>query len=164
MRAAVRRVGPVGVSLRKGDGGTVLTNTVWFAVAVAMVVALGGTPGHAQSEEEPDPCAHIYGQIALTTCWAREAERADEEMKRTYLALLQKLPEPGSKSLEKAQKLWLEFREAHLGTLYGVDDPKAVFGRDYQLCTLISKVALTRGRTRELARLLEPDEETICPL
>ena len=136
----------------------------WIAAGIVGVMSLGGTPGRAQSEEEPDPCAHIYGQMALTSCWAREAERADEEMNHAYLALLQKLPERGARSLEKAQKLWLEFREAHLGTLYGVDDPKAVFGRDYFVCFSISKVSLTRARTRDLARLLEPDGEIVCPL
>ncbi len=135
------------------------------AAGVVGVIALGGTPGRAQSEEgPPDPCDHIYGQIALANCWAREAERADEEMNHAYLALLHKLPKRGARSLEKAQKLWLEFRKAHLGTLYGVDDPAAVYGRDYRVCLSISIVALTRARTRELVRILEPDDDTVCPL
>ena len=136
----------------------------WFAAGIVSLIALGGTPGRAQSEEEPDPCAHVYGQIALATCWAREVERADEEMNHTYLALLQKLPERGARSLEKAQKLWLELRKAHLGTLYGVDDPKAVFGRDYRVCFAISTVSFTRARTRDLLRLLEPEDDMVCPL
>ncbi len=134
------------------------------AAGVVGVIALGGTPGRAQSEEEPDPCDHIYGQIALANCWAREAERADEEMNHAYLALLHRLPKRGARSLEKAQKLWLEFRKAHLGTLYGVDDTAAVYGRDYRVCLSISIVALTRARTRDLLRILEPDDDTVCPL
>ena len=138
--------------------------TALVAAGVVGVIAFGGTPVRAHSEEEPDPCAHVFGQISLINCWAREAERADEEMNHAYLALLQELPERGARSLKRAQKLWLEFRKAHLGTLYGVDDPAAVYGRDYRVCLSISTVALTRARTRELVRILEPDDDPVCPL
>lgn len=138
--------------------------TALVAAGVVGLIALGCTPVLAHSEEEPDACAHVFGQFALTNCWAREAERADAEMNHVYLALLQKLSERGAKSLERAQKLWLEFRKAHLGTLYGVDDPAAVYGRDYRVCFTISTVALTRVRTRELVRILEPDDDLVCPL
>ena len=130
-----------------------------------VLVALGsGPPALAQTGDEPDPCANVYGPMALATCWTREAERADQEMTRVYLALRQRLPERAAESLERAQKLWLEFRKEHLGTLYGVDDPREVFGRDYRVCLAISTVTLTRTRTRELLRLLEPDDEEVCPL
>lgn len=134
------------------------------AVGIVAVVGLGSTPVGSQPEEEPDPCGHVYGQIALSNCWAREAQRADEEMNRAYLAVLNKLSERGAKSLKKAQKLWVEFRKAHLGTLYGGENPAAFYGRDYPVCLSISTVALTRARTRALVRLLAPEDETVCPL
>ncbi len=143
-----------------------------FAVGKHVALGMGGLasvllaslPLGAQSELEPDPCAHVYGATDLGTCWAREADRAEEEMNRVYLAAHQGLPKRAAESLEKAQKLWVEFRDAHLGTLYGVESPRAKWGRDFPVCLSISRTTLTRERTRELRRLLEPDEDTICPL
>jgi uncharacterized protein YecT (DUF1311 family) len=117
----------------------------------------------AQPEGEPDPCAHAYGPD-LNPCWAREAQRAEEEMTRVYLTLRGRLPDRAAESLEKAQELWLEFRQAHLRTIYGVEDPRRTWGLDYPICLSMSRVALTRARTRELLRILEPDEQSLCPL
>jgi uncharacterized protein YecT (DUF1311 family) len=135
-----------------------------LAAGGVVVLVFASTTVRAQSGAEPDPCAHAFGQSDLGACWAREAERADDEMNQVYLALRKKLPKRGAKSLEKAQKLWKEFREAHLGTLYGVESPRATYGREYPICLSISSTTLTRARIRELRRLLEHDGETVCPL
>jgi uncharacterized protein YecT (DUF1311 family) len=127
-------------------------------------VLLAAMPLAAQPLAEPDPCAHVHGPTDLAVCWAREAERAEVEMNGVYRTLREKLPGRAAKSLEKAQGLWLEFLEAHLGTLYGVESPRARWGREFPMCLSISRTTLIRGRTRELRRLLEPDEDTICPL
>jgi uncharacterized protein YecT (DUF1311 family) len=131
------------------------------AVGALLLAAL---PLAAQSELEGDPCSHVYGATDLGTCWAREAVRAEDEMDQVYLAARQRLPRRAAESLEKAQELWLEFLEAHLGSLYGVESPVARWGRDFPLCLSISRATLIRERTRELRKLLEPDEDTICPL
>jgi uncharacterized protein YecT (DUF1311 family) len=127
-------------------------------------VLLAAHPAAAQSESAPDPCAHVYGQTDLTTCWAREAERSENEMNRVYLALLQELPERAADGLKDAQELWERFREAHVRTLYGVESPTARWGREYPMCLSISRTILNRERTRQLRRILEQGEETICPL
>ena len=127
-------------------------------------VLLTSPPAGAQPELEPDPCTHVYGQTALGACWAREAERAEDEMNRVYRAAREELPNRAAKSLEKAQGLWLDFLEAHLGTLYGVESPKAKWGREFPMCLSISRTTLIQARTRELRRLIEPDDDTICPL
>ena len=142
----------------------VTSRRVAAGVGALAFILLGGAPNAAQEDAEPDPCAHVYGQGDLSACWAREAGRADKEMNQVYLVLRKTLPKRGAKSLEKAQKLWEEFREAHIGTLYGVEDPRATYGREYSMCLSISRTALTRARTRELRRLLERDDETVCPL
>ena len=132
------------------------------AVGLASLL-LCGDPLAARPEVEPDPCAHAYGSD-LTPCWAWEAERADEEMTRVYIALRRRLPARASESLEKAQEHWLEFRDAHLQTQYGVESPVRTRGLDYPICLSMSRVAVTRARTRELQRILQPDEESLCPL
>jgi uncharacterized protein YecT (DUF1311 family) len=125
---------------------------------------LATTPLAAQSESVPDPCADVYGQSDLSRCWAQEAEHSEDEMKQVYLALLQKLPGRAAEGLKEAQELWEKFREAHLRTLYGVERPTVTWGRDYPTCLSISRTLLNRERTQQLRQILEPDEETICPL
>jgi uncharacterized protein YecT (DUF1311 family) len=133
------------------------------AVAVG-ALALAGITIPASGADEADPCAGVVGRRALGACWSREVERAGTEMNRTYEALLKKLPSRAAAHLEKAQKLWLQFRDAHVATMYGVDDPLATYGRDYPICLSISRYVMTRDRTKELRRLLDPDREAMCPL
>jgi uncharacterized protein YecT (DUF1311 family) len=131
---------------------------------VVVVLIFTGVGVRAQSGDDPDPCAHAFGQRDLDACWAREVARAEQEMNQVYLALRNKLPKRGANSLEKAQRLWEEFREAHIAMLYGVESPAATYGREYAMCLSISRTALIRARTRELMRLLEQDGESVCPL
>jgi len=138
-------------------------SVVGWTVCVAGLV-FGGRLAYAGAEAPFDPCAGAVGQTEVTACWAREAERADTELEGVYQALRSTLPERAARSLEKAQALWREFRDAHVATLYGADDPAARWGRDYPMCLSIARFVLTRERTRELRRLLEPGEETVCPL
>jgi uncharacterized protein YecT (DUF1311 family) len=134
-------------------------------VGVGLLCApVAAVPLAAQSAPTLDPCAGVYGQSDLNRCWAREAERSEEEMKQVYLVLLQKLPERSADGLKDAQEAWEKFREAHLRTLYGVESPSARWGREYPMCLSISRTLLNRERTEQLRRILEPDEETICPL
>lgn len=137
-------------------------------VAAAGVLVLGSVPLRAQQAEalqegEPDPCAYATRQGELNTCWAREAERADIEMRQAYETLLETLPSGPARNLKKAQKLWLQFRDAHLGTLYGAPEARATYGPEYPMCLSIARLELARDRTRELKRLLHPDKEGLCP-
>jgi uncharacterized protein YecT (DUF1311 family) len=134
-------------------------------VVVAMGVALlGHLPVQAQGVDEPEPCGYTVRLGEANACWAREAERADVEMRRAYLTALAKLPSPAAEALKRAQKLWLEFRDAHLATLFGVPNPVATYGAEYPMCLSIARWRLTRDRTRELKRLLQRDEDDVCPL
>jgi uncharacterized protein YecT (DUF1311 family) len=140
----------------------------WWRVAMGAgglaCLLLASVPLAAQPEEELDPCADVFGQQDLNACWAREVERAEDELNQVYLALRQKLPPRGAESLDKAQKLWLEFREAHIGTLYGDESPAETYGREYPMCLSISRTTLTRARIRQLRRVLEREDESVCPL
>jgi uncharacterized protein YecT (DUF1311 family) len=134
-------------------------------VAGAMgAVLLGGVPLPAQEVDEPEPCTSTVRLGEANACWAREAERADVEMRQAYLTALAGLPSRSAEALKKAQKLWLEFRDAHVATLFGVPNPVATYGAEYPMCLSIARWRLTRDRTRELKRLLQHDEDEVCPL
>jgi uncharacterized protein YecT (DUF1311 family) len=140
-------------------------NGVRVVVVVAIGVALlGHLPLQAQGVDEPEPCTGTVRLGEAKACWAREAERADDEMRQAYLTALAKLPSRSAEALKKAQKLWLEFRDAHVATLFGVPNPMATYGAEYPMCLSIARWRLTRDRTGELKRLLQHDEDEVCPL
>lgn len=136
------------------------------AGAIGLLLA-GASPLRSQEPDEPDepdPCAHVQRQGDVNVCWATEAVRADTEMKEAYNALLAKLPHRAAENLKKAQRLWLDYREAHVATLYGAPNPFRVYGPAYPTCLSIARRQLTLARTKELMRLLQPDPDDLCPL
>ena len=133
------------------------------AIAIgALVLARGAA--RAQERDEPDPCKDTKTLGDTARCWARESDHADSEMKQLYLTALEKLPHRGAENLKKAQKLWQDFREAHIATLLGDPNPVATYGPEYPMCLSILRWRLARDRTAELRRLLQPDDESVCPL
>jgi uncharacterized protein YecT (DUF1311 family) len=114
--------------------------------------------------EEPEPCAGTVRLGDANRCWAREAERAEAEMRQAYLTAVDKVPRHVADKLKKAQKLWLEFRDAEVATLFGEANPLGTYGPEYPMCVSIARWKLARARTSQLKRLLQPDEESLCPL
>ncbi len=141
--------------MRKGIG-------VVLAVAVVAVV-LGRGLARAQDGDEPDPCKETRTMGDTAKCWAREADHADSEMKQLYLTALGKLPHRTAENLKKAQKLWEDFRDAHITVLMG-DSNALTAGPDYAVCLCILRWRLARDRSEELKRVLKPDDESMCPL
>jgi uncharacterized protein YecT (DUF1311 family) len=139
-------------------------STLGLGAAIVGAVVLLLPPRARAQAAEPGPCDGAVGLDELSLCWTREVQRAEVAMHEVYRDLHEKLPKRAAEGLERAQKLWLEFRDAHMTTLYGVDDPIAQWGRNYPICVLISQYVLTRARTRELQRILEPDKQAACPL
>ncbi len=125
--------------------------------------AIGAVPLRAQSADEPDPCADAVGGSEQNQCWVRQAEHADAEMKQALDALVAKLPSGAAGELKKAQKAWLDFREAHLAMLYTATNPKRVHSTDASICNTIARWQLARQRTREMRRLLTPAADEACP-
>jgi uncharacterized protein YecT (DUF1311 family) len=145
---------------REGNVG----NGTGFVVALAIgTLVLARGPARAQEMDEPDPCRDTVRLGDVNKCWAREAERAGSEMKQLYLTALEKLPHRQAENLKKAQKLWEEFRDAHIGVLMGDSNP-LTNGPDYAVCLSILRWRLARERTAELKRILKPDDESMCPL
>jgi uncharacterized protein YecT (DUF1311 family) len=128
------------------------------SVALGLLL-LGAARPYAQ-DGEPDPCASTVTHGELKMCWAREVDRAETEMKKAYAAVCAGLPRRRAEDLTKAQKLWVQFRDAQVRALYGerLHDP------DLFTCALIAQRQLTRGRTAELKRMLHGGDDLFCPL
>lgn len=140
--------------------------TGWLAAACVLACLAGG-PRHAgaQAIDEPDPCQDAIGPADQGACWRRQADQAELEMKEALDALAARLPPRGASELKKAQKAWLEFREAHLVMLYALDNPDGTRRMDSLTCNSIARRQLTLARTRELKRLLRPTgDDEACRL
>jgi uncharacterized protein YecT (DUF1311 family) len=148
-----------------GVGGRKVRNRTGLVVALAVgTLVLGSGRARAQEPDEPDPCKDTVRLGDANRCWAREAERADSDMRQLYLTILEKLPRRTVDNLKKAQKLWEDFREAHVSVLMGESNPLRTYGPEYPMCVSILRWRLARGRTEELRRILKPDNESMCPL
>ncbi|HVO09852.1 MAG TPA: lysozyme inhibitor LprI family protein [Vicinamibacteria bacterium] len=126
--------------------------------AVCGLVALGPSAQRAGAQvgDEPDPCADAVGPIDQGACWTQEADTADTQMREALDALVAKLPAKGAAEARKAQKAWLEYREAHLAMLYAVENADGRHPIDRLTCAAIARRQLALARTRELQRLLRP--------
>jgi len=135
---------------------------------VVVAMAIGGLllargAARAQDGDEPDPCRDTTTMGDTAKCWAREAEHADSEMRQTYLTAVEKLSHRTAENLKKAQKLWEDFRDAHISVLMG-DSNALTSGPDYAVCLCILRWRLARERTDALKRIVKPDDESMCPL
>jgi uncharacterized protein YecT (DUF1311 family) len=139
-------------------------NAIGVVLAVAVVaIVLGRGLARAQDGDEPDPCKETRTMGDTARCWAREADHADSDMKQLYFTALEKLPHRTAESLKKAQKLWEDFRDAHITVLMG-DSNALKGGPDYAVCLCILRWRLARERSEALKRILKPDDESMCPL
>lgn len=134
-------------------------------VAALAVGALVLTCGAARGQDggEPDPCRDTKTNGDTAKCWAREAEHADSDMRQAYLTAVEKLPRRSAENLKRAQKLWEDFRDAHISVLMGDSSPLRD-GPDYAVCLCILRWRLARERTEDLKRILKPDDQSLCPL
>ena len=133
-----------------------------IAIFVAAGVALpGGVPGRTQKRSAADPCASASTQLEMNECAGREYKKADAEMNKVYKALMAKRDLEGQGALREAQRLWLQFRDAHLQAIYPSSDPRA-YGSVHPMCVAIILAQLTAERTKHLKRMLEPKEGDVC--
>ncbi len=131
-----------------------------FGLGAPVLALLTAAPLPAQ-DLEPDPCASTVTLGELRTCWERQLESAEGEMKEAVAAVRNALPKERQGTLKKAQELWLEFRNAHVSALYGTNWHDI----DRFTCALIARRQMTRARTAELKRMLRDVVDTAsCPL
>ncbi len=139
--------------------------TVWVAaVGVLMSLGLGAREAGSQFASEPDPCGDAVSSSEQGACWTQEVDKADLQMKEALDALVAKLPAKGAAEAKRAQKAWLEYREAHLAMLYAVENAAGAARIDGLTCAAIARRQLAVGRTRELRRLLTPVADEACRL
>jgi uncharacterized protein YecT (DUF1311 family) len=94
------------------------------------------------------------GNIQDGTCG--EFKKADTELNRTYKKILSDYKDDKIflEKLKKAQRAWLTYRDAHIESVYPVEDKAAEYGSVYGMCCCTIKKDLTDQRTKMLKQWL----------
>lgn len=103
-------------------------------------------------------CNTEGNQLELNACARDDFSKADDELNRTYQALIKK--EADDKlfisKLRLAQNAWLVFRDADLEARFACAeiDVKICWGSMYPMLFLSRKAELTRERNKQLQQIL----------
>ena len=99
-------------------------------------------------------------QLQMNEEACRKFERADAELNQVYSKVLAEYKEDAVfiRKVKAAQRAWIAFRDAHVGSLYPEED-KREYGSAYPMCACTAKSGLTVQRTDALKRWLKGVEE-----
>ncbi len=121
-----------------------------LAAVLSSVAVANRTYGQTQSELTAEQCAKF--------------NKADEELNATYREVL-RLYSGEHEFVDKltaAQRTWIEFRDAHLASLFPVSEP-GEYGSVLPMCECMILTRITEDRRKELALWLEGyDEGEVC--
>lgn len=106
-------------------------------------------------------CGDFDSQSDMRTCYCDEYKKHDGELNRLYQEVVKryKADKKAVASIESAQKAWLEFRDAHLKSVFpesGLD------GSAQPLCHCILMAEMTQDRIKQLKYILSPTEGDLC--
>jgi len=97
-------------------------------------------------------------QIEMNACAANELAEADRQLNASYQALLKKEAKNTAfiQKLRKAQRAWIDFRDAELEAMYACTEPNPAvcWGSMLPLRYTSYKAKLTRERNERLRRLM----------
>ena len=130
-----------------------------FAVSFALFAITSPHTAIAQSDDMN--CSDPQTQIEMNICSGMELEAADVELnaiwplaRKTNDAYAEYLPEERKsdvKSLLKAQRAWITFRDAHCTSVALPNTGGSIYALIYNNC----REDLTRQRTKQLRELVE---------
>lgn len=92
------------------------------------------------------PCQQLTLPAERKQCFISAGERADQELNSTYKVIIGKLVEDDQASLRKAERLWLQYRDASCKAESDLYEHEA----DLQLVYAACIEAMTREHTRTL--------------
>lgn len=101
-------------------------------------------------------------QLDLTIAHCEAAKKADRALNAVYhrIGVLYAKNKAFLAHLKKAQRAWIQFRDAHLLSIY---IPEAGgWGSSEGMCRCIEYQKLTEHRTKQLEEWLTPEEGDMC--
>jgi len=129
-----------------------------FVVIFGLLVAQGA---FAQGN---DPCLGMQSQGEMNACAADQYAKTNAELTAVYKQLISKYESVAAfqAKLRLAQESWLKFRDADVTCFYYRKDKLAAYGSAYPVCRYRAMTHLTVERTKELKRMLNPEEGDVC--
>lgn len=96
-------------------------------------------------------------QIDMQDRACAEFKKADAELNKTYKKIMNeyKKDKVFIEKLKKAQKAWLTYRDAHIDSIYPVEDKASEYGSVYGMCYCTAKKELTEQRTKMLKQWVD---------
>lgn len=100
-------------------------------------------------------------QGELNECAGKDLQKADAELKRVYVALLQQLKaDPvGVETLRESERAWVKFRDAQMKALHPHSDQEGSVG---PMCWSSQMADLTVQRIKMLKDMLNTQEGDVC--
>lgn len=114
-----------------------------------MTALLCATATLAAKNWRTDPSA---SQLDLNEGAARDFDAADEKLNKLYQLALKRHKGDALflQKFQKAQQLWIAFRDAHMEALYPATDKRGEYGSVYPMCYSIEMTVLTEARSEQL--------------
>jgi len=104
-------------------------------------------------------CKEEGNQMEMNQCAYEDFQKADKELNKVYQEVRKKNKNDQLflKNLKTSQKLWLNFLDAELNTIYSCPEgnQRICFGSMFPLLYNGSKTELTNDRTTQLKRYLQ---------
>ena len=132
-----------------------------FSVAFSLAVFSIASPHTAIAQSDDMNCSDPQTQIEMNICSGMELEAADVELnaiwplaRKTNDAFAEYLPEERKsdvKSLLKAQRAWIKFRDAHCASVALPNAGGTIYPLIYNSC----RADVTRQRTEQLRELVD---------
>lgn len=133
-------------------------------LSVGLVSAQKPASKAAKKQQSCWDTANTQGE--LNACADSEYEEADAELNRLYRELLavNKEDQLFLQRIEKAQKAWIAYRDAHVVSMYP-DYPKSserFYGSVLPMCWAQTRTRLTKERVKILREMLQDREGDVC--
>ncbi len=99
-------------------------------------------------------------QSEMNVAANRNFQKADKELNQTYQAILTQYKSDAAfiKALKTSQRLWLQFMEAEIKTMYP-DRKAGYYGSVYPMCLSAYRTELINERIKKLKLWLDGQEE-----
>lgn len=122
-----------------------MTRLSLITLLALLAVAVPLTPTNAQT------------QIDMQDKACDDFKKADAELNKAYKKILYeyKHDKVFIEKLKKAQKAWLTYRDAHIESIYPVEDKASEYGSVYGMCYCTAKKELTEQRTKMLKQWVD---------
>src|SRR5258708_32017859 len=106
----------------EGDAGMFNTRVVAFGLVVVAGVAAGCPASMAQHMNAPDgPCRNAGSStVQESQCFSAAYQDADKKLNDVYRQVLKTLAPEDQKSLQAAESLWIQFRDANCEVEHGL--------------------------------------------